>query len=488
MEPTNRITACAILLATMAMAAAATTSDPLPPLPPGFGHALRDHFIMAKGYTNLNQGSYGTVPKAVLAKQDTVRAFVEANPDAFLRTGLYPPSTQYPTGSPLYDGMNQTRFALAKYLGADGEDVVLVENASTGLSVVLRSVPRLLQDRALLYLDIAYICVKEAMAYLGGDVPGAAHGRPAGGPGELLVELNTTSLFQPAVRRNATAFDDALVAMVGRAIDARKGTAAEIALASFSHIVSLPGIVLPIARLVDACHARGVLVLVDGAHAPGQIALDVPSLGADFYVGNGHKWLYSPKGTAFVWVAKERQDMIYPCTLDSGILQGFPGSFTWRGTRDYSAFLSIESALAFRAGVAPGGDAAIVQYLHGLAVRGGRLLAAALGTEMLPAAQTGAMVNVRVPCERATTKDGCGGKLGIGTRLFRKYNFWVPFWGLADQGTWMRLSAQIFIELSDFQMVADAIIADLGLKDVVGVDAAPGDAASPVAIEAAASI
>ena len=102
-------------------------------------------------------------------------------------------------------------------------------------------------------------------------------------------------------------------------------------------------------------------------------------------------------------------------------------------------------------------------HVHALAVRGGSLLATALGTEMLPASQTGAMVNVRVPCERATTKDGCGGKLGISTRLFRKYNFYVPFWGLADQGTWVRLSAQIFLELSDFQMVADAIIADLGL-------------------------
>ena len=130
----------------------------------------------------------------------------------------------------------------------------------------------------------------------------------------------------------------------------------------------------------------------------------------------------------------------------------------WGGSR-----FSIEAALAFRAGVAPGGDAAIVQYLHALAVRGGSLLAKALGTEMLPASQTGAMVNVRVPCERAATKDGCGGKLGISTRLFRKYNFYVPFWGLADQGTWVRLSAQIFLELSDFQMVADAIIADLGL-------------------------
>ena len=411
----------------------------------------------------MNQGSYGTVPKSVLAQQTKVRAFVEADPDAFLRTGLYEPSAQYPTGSPLYDGMNKTRYALAQYLGADGEDVVLVENASDGLSVVLRSVPRLLKDRALLYLDIAYICVKEAMAYLGGDVPGAAHGKPIV-PGELLVELNTTSLFQPAVRRSAAAFDDALVALVERAIDARKGTASEIALASFSHIVSLPGIILPVARLVEACHARGVLVLVDGAHAPGQIALDVPSTQADFYVGNAHKWLYSPKGTAFVYVAKQHQEMVYPCTLDSGINGPFPHSFDWRGTRDYSGFFSIEAALAFRAGVAPGGDAAVISYLHALAVRGGALLADAWGTEMLPAAQTGAMVNVRVPCERATTADGCGGKVDLSTRLFRKYNFYAPFWGLADQGTWVRLSAQIFLDESDFQMIADAVKAELGLK------------------------
>ena len=111
----------------------------------------------------------------------------------------------------------------------------------------------------------------------------------------------------------------------------RKG---EIVLASFSHISSLPSAILPVKRLAALCHEHGVLVLIDGAHAPGQMAVDVKDVGADFYVGDGHKWMFTPKGVAFLWASEAVQDLLYGPVVDG---QGtFADWFSWQGLDDYS--------------------------------------------------------------------------------------------------------------------------------------------------------
>ena len=179
-----------------------------------------------------------------------------------------------------------------------------------------------------------------------------------------------------------------------------------IGLASFSHISSVPGIIFPVERLIALCHKHGVLVLIDGAHCPGQIVLDIPKLGADFYVADLHKWFFNPRGSSFIWAAKSKQGMLLPNVADHGPGKTpFERAFEWQGTVDNSNFAAVTEAVKYRESL--GGEAKITEYIHTLAVKGGKILSSAWGTEVLSADNLfGGLVNVRVPCTSPCTVGG----------------------------------------------------------------------------------
>lgn len=218
-------------------------------------------------------------------------------------------------------------------------------------------------------------------------------------------------------------------------------------------------------------------MLIDGAHALGQIPINVKELGGDFYVTNGHKWFYSPKGSALLWVRPEYQADIFPPVV-SGEGQGssqFQMQFSYSGTADYSARLAFEAALNFRGSV--GSEADIMSYMHNLAVQGGALLASRWKTEVLLSPDLyGSMVTVRVNCLNATIMNN------LAQKVLDTYNVWVPFFTLpsafpevrewrfqrgqaelsrpaASPVFYTRVSAQIYTELSDFEYLADAVTA-----------------------------
>jgi len=203
------------------------------------------------------------------------------------------------------------------------------------------------------------------------------------------------------------------------------------------------------------CHRYGIMVMIDGAHVLGQIPLDIPSIDADFYLSNGHKWFYTPKGSAILWVRKDRQSLIYPTTI-SGEGRGnstYQMQFSYEGTLDYTAYLTFPTALAFRRAF---GDAKIMTYMHNLAISGGQILATRWGTDFLvPPELFGAMVNVRL-----NTTGSHVDPSSLATVIFRKYNTWVPFYPL--QNNWYtRVSAQIYNEESDYHFLAEAVLATL---------------------------
>jgi len=362
---------------------------------------------------------------------------MEANPDKWFRYDMY-------------GEMDNVRAMLATYINASPADVVFVDNASHGVNAVLRSL-NFASHEKILYLNSAYQMVKNTLTY--------------------VHEVRDEQLLMVNLTFPST--DDEIVAAVVAALDATDGA---VALASFSHIVSVPGVILPITKLIAACHDRGVMVLIDGAHALGQIPLDMQAFDADFYLGNGHKWLYSPKGSAFLWVRSDRQALIDP-TVISWEGQGethFQMAFSYLGTTDYSAYLAMEAALQFRARL---GEDAIVQYIHTLAGQGGDVLAAKWGTERLvPDPQMGAMVNVRLPSTNSTAI------AALPAQLLSQYNTWVPFYpaywlegapaaGSAVDGAevgdvvwYARVSAQIYLEVSDFEYLGDAVLALLAKK------------------------
>lgn len=277
---------------------------------PPFGKAMLSEFNMDPTIINLNQGSYGVMAKDVLEGQIAMLRNVERSPEAWFRFQLESDGTEE-CEAEFQCQLTAARKAWAAYLGVNDKDIVFVPNASGGINAVIRSMAQLFQDKGkvkMMYLDTAYGMVKETLAFVAGQVAGAANGTLH----EQLVSIDTTSLYP-------NFSDDGLLKLLEQALDDPKNKDT-IAMACFSHITSIPGTILPIKRMVEACHKRGVLVLVDGAHVPGQIVLNVTDVGADFYVGNGHKWLYTGRGCAFLYTAPHLQRYIYPAVIDGTVL------------------------------------------------------------------------------------------------------------------------------------------------------------------------
>jgi isopenicillin-N epimerase len=176
-------------------------------------------------------------------------------------------------------------------------------------------------------------------------------------------------------------------------------------LAVVSHVTSPTAIVLPIERLVPALAERGIDTLVDGAHAPGMLPLDLDRLGAAYYAGNLHKWVCAPKGAGFLHVRRDRQPGIQPGTISHGANAPAGGrsryrlEFDWQGTLDPTPWLSVSTALEFVGGLVEGGWPAVMARNHELAIQAARDLEASLGTRASPDAMLGSMVALELPAD-----------------------------------------------------------------------------------------
>jgi selenocysteine lyase/cysteine desulfurase len=240
--------------------------------PPALGRATLSLFDLDPEYINVNQGSYGSTPTPVRQATEALVRQTERNPDLWFRGGL---NLSAPDGESTYTGeLTATRARIAQYLGTKKEDTVIVDNASHGINAILRSVPALLTHKGILHLDLAYFEVKRAAAFL---VP----------RGHTIHEVNTTSL--------GTHFEDtaALVKLLKHALTAAAANGTNVGMCIFSHIVSVPAIVMPVEALAKECRASGALTLIDGAHVPGNLGPQVlqsiaaETGGVDFWVGNG---------------------------------------------------------------------------------------------------------------------------------------------------------------------------------------------------------
>ena len=252
----------------------------------------------------LNHGGFGALPRPVADAAGRIRAEVEANPtDVFMRRwpGL----------------VGDVRERVAAFLNASPEELVFVGNATTGTATVLAGFGLQPGDHVVA-TDHRYPAVAEQLTVLG------AHG----------VEATQVSL--------PLDIDQAgVVAAVTDAITERTR------LVVIDHIASATGMVFPVADIVAAVHARGLPVLVDGAHAPGQVPVDLAAIGADFWVGNLHKWVCSPRGCAALRVAPRWHDRIRPLVASHDHRRGFQPAFDWTGTFDPIPLLAIPAALDF---------------------------------------------------------------------------------------------------------------------------------------------
>jgi isopenicillin-N epimerase len=370
-----------------------------------YGRPLRPLFRLDEAATFLNHGSFGLTPLAVLAAQEALRQEMERQPVQFLtRTVLQP-------------RLRAAAAQLAAFLGAAGEDLVFVDNATTGVNAVLRSFILKPGDDVLI-TDHTYPAVRNAVRFV------------CERAGARMIEAR---LPFPAES------PDGIVAAVAEALTDRTR------LAIFDLISSASAIIMPVSALARICRDAGARVLIDAAHGPGMVDLDLPALGADWVTGNAHKWLFAPKGCALLWAAKGVQQTLHPTVISHGFEQGFADEFDWTGTRDPTAWLAAPSALAFYRSM---GDSALRARNHALAVAAAQLLAGEWGTEAgAPAAMLGAMAVVRLPGRTTATPAAAQ---AVHDNLWQKCHIEVPVMSLKG-ALWVRISSQIYNDLDDYQ-------------------------------------
>ncbi len=379
-----------------------------------FGASMRPKFLLEDGIAYLNHGSYGATPRVVLAAQDEWRARMERQPVHFMNRVLP-------------GALREAAGVLAAFLGVSGDDLVFVENATSGVNAVLRSVALGPGDEVVT-TGHAYPAIRNVLGFV------------CRASGATLVEAPVPFPLSD---------DDQVVESVAAALSPRTR------LAVLDHVTSETATVMPIAALAALCRSRGVPLLVDGAHAPGMLDLDIAAVGADWYVGNAHKWLFAPKGCGFLWAAPARQPGLHPTVVSHGLDQGFAAEFDWVGTRDPSAWLAVGDAIAFLNGLGPNGlgPAAVRAHNRGLAAEATTLLSAAWDSEAgAPEVMRGAMATLRLPLSGTTPEAAAR----LHDRLIDEHAIEVPV-SARDGSLWVRISAQVYNEIEDYARLAQAV-------------------------------
>lgn len=378
-----------------------------------FGRGLRSLWALDRDTVFLNHGAYGATPRSLLERQNEWRLRMEAQPPRFFMNELP-------------DLVREAAAELAGFVGAAAERTVLLENATGGINAVLRSLRFAPGDR-IVTTDHVYGAVRNALRF--------------------VAERSGAQVVQAPVPMPLPEPAEVTRAIEG-ALDARTR------LVVVDHVASPSALVFPIADIVRGCRARGVPVLVDGAHAPGLVDLDVRGIGADWYVGNAHKWLCAPKGAAFLSAGADAAE-IHPTTISHAYGQGLTAEFGKIGTRDPSAWLCIPDALELHRRL---GGRSLRQRNAALARAAGAALAAALGTELGgPAASFAAMVTVRLPGAGDPTWENAG---RIRDRLWHQRRIEALVAAVAGR-LWLRLSAFAYNDEDDFEGLPEAVHAVL---------------------------
>lgn len=374
---------------------------------PALGRAIRHAFALDPDWLTISHGAYGGTPRVVMEAQSAWRARMEAQPTIFFKRILP-------------GAIRDSAATLAAYLNAEARDIAFVENATQGCNAVLQSLTFAPGDEIIL-LDHGYRAVRHAAMHV------------ASRTGAKLVMV-TVPWPDPDA--------DTIVARLAAALTPRTK------LAVLDHITSPSAFILPLRQMIEACHAAGVPVLVDGAHAPGLLPLDLPALDADWYVGNCHKWMMAPKGSGFLWARRDRQEGLHPTVISHPYGEGFPAEFDYTGTRDSTAWLSVPAAIDFCASL---GGEALMRRNAALAREGAAVMAARLGTRIgAPAAMCGAMASIRLPYDGPPTREA---SLELRARLIDRRTD-APVHPTAE-GLWLRISAQAYNELSDYEELAE---------------------------------
>jgi isopenicillin-N epimerase len=387
---------------------------------PAFGRSMLEHWLLDPDVTYLNHGTVGAPPKRVLQKQQALRDEMERQPSRFILREL---NGHQPMPWRHESRVREAIGHIAPFVRSRPEDLVFVPNVTTGLNAVLRSVSLGSGDEIVIS-DLGY----GAVALAAGVVTR-----------ERGARLRTVEMPYP-LRDSGNVVDTIVRALTPRT-----------KLVVVDHITAQTALVLPVAMIVAECHARGVPVLVDGAHAPGSIALDIPAIGADWYSANLHKWAHAPRSCGILWAKPEHQARLHHPIVSWGSGHGFHAEFEHHATSDPTSYLVAPEGIAL---LLEWGFDAVLAYMHGLAWEAASVLSERWGTTFDTSREmAGAMVTVPLPVEAGTTMDEA-----IRLRLALLVEDHIEVQLHAWRGRlWTRVSLQVYNDRSDIMRLADAV-------------------------------
>jgi isopenicillin-N epimerase len=385
-------------------------SVPSPPSP--LPRSDRARWLLDPGVTFLNHGSFGAVMRSVRQLHIAAQDRIESRPIEML-------------GRRWRELLAPARERVGAFLGMSPGSFGFVTNATEGVNAVLQSTQLSAGDELVTTTHV-YNAVRNAMRRRARDCGAACV--------EVPVEL---PLAAPG------AVTDAVVGAI----------TARTRLVVVDHVSSATALVFPVREIVEACRARGVDVLVDGAHVPGMLKVDVEALGATYWTGNLHKWCCAPKGTAVLWAAPGRRGTLKPAVVSHFLDEGLPAEFDWQGTRDLAAWTVAGAAID---AMAEFGWDAVRRHNAQMAAWAQRMLCERWEVEPIAplGAMLGSMCTVPLPaevCARFRTA------AEFQEALYAEDRIEVPV--IEFGGRWhVRPSAQAYNRAEEYDRLAQAVI------------------------------
>jgi isopenicillin-N epimerase len=372
---------------------------------------MRGHFLLDPEWAFLNHGSFGATPRPVFAAYQRWQQTLERQPVAFFQRDLD-------------DRMHGARSIAADYLGADPADLHFVRNATVGMNTVARSIALQPGDEVLT-TDHEYGAVDATW--------------------DFVCREKGARLVVQSVPFPYTTDADFIAALWS-------GVTERTRVISISHITSPTALTFPVVEVCRRAREAGIITVIDGAHAPGQIPLDLNAVGADYYTGNFHKWLCAPKSAGFLHVRPEHAATLYPLIVSWGWVRGESAvdRYAWKGTDDVAAYLSVPDAIAFQA---EHDWASVREGCHALAVAWrARLIDTIGGASTSPDATFAQLFTVELPdCDPVAVQDA----------LYHDHRVEVPIiaWGGRQL---VRVSVQGYNTADDLSRLVDGLRAVLG--------------------------
>jgi isopenicillin-N epimerase len=386
--------------------------------------AIRAHWSLDPSVIFLNHGSFGACPIPVLQYQAELRQRMERQPVQFFVRDL--------------EGLlDEARAALGDFLGAPANDLAWVPNATTAVNAVLRSLSFEPGDE-LLTTDHEYNACRNVL--------------------DFVAQCAGARVVVASLPFPIASSDQVIRAVMDRVTGRTR-------LALLDHVTSQTGLVLPIEALVRELRARGVETLVDAAHAPGMLPLDVAAIGAAWYTGNCHKWICAPKGAAFLYTRPDMQQQTRPAVISPGANSTRTGrpryliEFDWVGTDDPTAILSVPEAIRFMGGLMPGGWAAVRETNRQLALRGRDVLCNTLGIDPpCPDDMIGSLASLPLPDGDGRVGDSALYADPLQDRLLQQFHIEVPVipWP-APPKRLVRISGQVYNRDGDYESLGRAV-------------------------------